>query len=114
MDIEINDVRIVRLMSGEELICDYTYNEEEDTHTLRLPSLIVPTGQNNIGLAPWMPYADYNDEITLQEKVVAFVVEPHKELTAEFKRIHSNTPQLVVPDKTVIGANDVAGVIGGN
>jgi len=112
MTIEINDVRIVRLMSGEELICDYSAGE--GTHTLRLPSLIVPTGQNNIGLAPWMPYADYSDEITLDEKVVAFVVNPHEELTKEFKRIHSDAPQLIVPDKTLVGAGGVAGVIGGD
>lgn len=110
MTTEINDVRIVRLVSGEELICDYT--TDGDTHTLKFPSLIVPTGQNNIGLAPWMPYADYNDEITLDEKVVAFVVNPHEELAKEFKRIATGAPQLITPTKEVVGAADVAGVIG--
>lgn len=110
MTTEINDVRIVRLMSGEELICDYT--QGEGTHTLRHPALIVPTGQNNIGLAPWMPYASYDDEITLDDKVVAFVVNPHDELTKEFKRIVTGGPQLVVPDKELVTADGVAGVIG--
>ena len=111
MTIEINDVRIVRLMSGEELICDYV--QGEGNHTLGHPCLIVPTGQNNIGLAPWMPYANYNNYITLDDKVIAFVVDAHDELVKEYKRIHSDAPQLIVPDKTLVGADGVAGVIGG-
>lgn len=110
MTIEINDVRIVRLISGEELICDYTSEGEE--HTLGYPCLIVPTGQNNIGLAPWMPYANYDNRITLGDKVVAFVVDAHEELVKEFKRIHSGGPELVVPDKTLVDGSAVAGVIG--
>jgi len=110
MAVEINDVRIVRLMSGEELICDYTSGE--DTHTLGHPCLIVPTGQNNIGLAPWMPYASYDDKITLTDKVVAFVVDAHEELVKEFKRIHSDAPQLFVPNKELVDGSAVAGVIG--
>lgn len=110
MTTEINDVRVVRLMSGEELICDYT--QEGESHTLRHPTLIVPTGQNNIGLAPWMPYANYGEEITLDEKVVAFAVEAHEELVKEFKRIITGAPQLITPTKEVVGAGDVAGVIG--
>lgn len=110
-EVEINDVRIVRLMSGEELICDYS--TEGESHTLRYPCLIVPTGQNNIGLAPWMPYADYNNEITLGEKVIAFVVDAHEELVKEFKRIHTGGPELIVPNKELVTAGaDVAGVIG--
>jgi len=105
--INVEDVRIVRLMSGEELICEYS--GEGGTHTLTLPCLIVPTGQNNIGLAPWMPYADYDNTITLDEKVVAWVIGAHKELASEFERVHSDAPKLVVPNKEV---QEVAGVIG--
>jgi hypothetical protein len=105
--INIKNVRIVRLMSGEELICEYS--SKGDTHTLTLPCLIVPTGQNNIGLAPWMPYADYDNTITLEEKVVAWVIKAHSELASEYERIHSDAPQLIVPTKEV---REVAGVIG--
>jgi len=105
--INVENVRIVRLMSGEELICEYS--SDGDNHTLTHPCLIVPTGQNNIGLAPWMPYANYNESITLAEKVVAWVIGAHAELASEYERIHSDAPQLIVPDKEV---REVAGVIG--
>jgi len=108
MTTDEKNIQIVRLMSGEELICDLTV--EGDNYTLETPCIVLPTGQNNIGLAPWIPYADYGGKVTLGDKVVAFVVAPHEDLAKEYKRVTTGGPELVVPNKEVVGA--IGGPVG--
>ena len=104
--VNVDKIRIVRLMSGEELLCQ-VLKEGKDSITVQLPCIIVPSGGNNLGIAPWMPYADWEDEVVLGEKVVAFITKPHEELAKEYKRAHSDTPEIVVPER-----KEVVGVIG--
>ena len=80
------NIQIVRLMSGEELICDLTV--DGDDYTLETPCIVL-----------------------LGEKVVAFVVAPHEDLAKEYKRVTTGGPELVVPNKEVVGA--IGGPVGG-
>ena len=48
--------RIVRLSSGEEILCDLLVTG--DSYLLKEPAIIIPAGDGNIGLAHWLPYAD--------------------------------------------------------
>jgi len=88
-------VKIVRLTSGEEVIA--SVSEIEDGIHLKSPALILPTGQGSIGLMPWMPYADHDGGIDLQNSFVVFTIKPHDELINEYNTAFGNG--LIVPPK---------------
>ena len=90
-------VKILRLTSGEQLISDVT-EKIEGGYTLKNPAMLIPAGQGQLGLAPWMPYAD-TQALELPASEVSFVVEPVTDLKNEYSQAFGSG--LVVPDKKV-------------
>lgn len=78
--------RIVRLTSGEEILCDLLITG--DTYVLKNPVVIIPVGDGNIGLAHWLPYAK-NDIVHVSKKAVVFIVDPVQELDAKYNAMLS-------------------------
>ena len=89
--------RIVRLSSGEEVLCDLVVTG--DSYILREPAIIIPAGDGNIGLAHWLPYAQ-NDAVTVSKKFVVFVIEPVPQLDSNYNAMMS--PIVVPPVKEVV------------
>ena len=83
--------RIVRLSSGEEILCDLLVTG--DSYLLKEPAIIIPAGDGNIGLAHWLPYAD-NKVVTISKKFVVFVVEPVPQLDSNYNAMMS---KIVLP-----------------
>jgi hypothetical protein len=54
-----NNIKIVRLQSGEDIMADIIQDEENDTVFLNNPMHIIfkriPTGQTVMMMAPWLP-----------------------------------------------------------
>ena len=66
-------VRIVRLTSGEEVLCNLS--EDKTKYTLKKPHILLPQGEGRLAIAPWCPYADIgSDGVTLEKTNVVFVV----------------------------------------
>ena len=63
------NIQIVRLNSGEEILCDLVADDTNDVVTLKSPLIIIPQGQGQIGFMGWMPYADYK-ELELDNKFI--------------------------------------------
>ena len=82
---------IVRLSSGEEILCDLIVNG--DSYILKEPAIIIPAGDGNIGLAHWLPYAE-NKAVTISKKFVVFVVEPIPQLDSNYNAMMS---KIVLP-----------------
>lgn len=87
--------KIVRLSSGEEILCDLIVNG--DSYILKEPAVIIPAGDGNIGLAHWLPYAE-NEYVTVSKKFVVFVVDPVPQLDSNYNAMMS---KIVLPDKQV-------------
>jgi hypothetical protein len=105
------EIKIVRLNSGEEVLCDWTSPETSgpnECHVLKKPLLIIPTGDGQIGLMSWIPYSNMkDDEVHIKESFVAFIVDPAKELKAEYEKATSKiiTPSgLSVPNLKIVGS----------
>lgn len=91
------DVYIVRLSTGEELLC--TIESDTDTHlTIKNPYVILPTAEGNIQFMKYMGYADYT---TLPVKVdnVMWVVKPNDEITDKYNNM---TGAIATPSKKII------------
>jgi hypothetical protein len=100
------NIKIVRLNSGEEVLCDWTPPEStspNECHILKKPLLIIPTGDGQIGLMSWMPYsAMKDDEVYVKASFVAFEVDAAKELKAEYKRA---TSKIITPGNDITSPN---------
>lgn len=92
----MSDVRIVRLSTGEEILCEVKVDGE--FYTLENLALIVPTKEQSIGLAPYLPYAK-QDKFTVNGRFVMYVVEPHPDLRAQWSNIFG---KVFAPEKKII------------
>lgn len=95
----MSNIQIVRLTSGEEILCDLEING--DSYHLKDPAVIIPTAGGNIGFARWLPYADIS-QVTISKKFVMFAVEPVAMMITKYNEMTS--PLLVPPVKEIVGA----------
>ena len=101
------NVKIVRLNTGEELLC--TLREEfigdrPESYVLSDITLIVlvPPMENEKGqkegprmaLAPYLGYADLGKGLSIEPKSIMFIVNPKKELVEEYNRIFNKSTLL--------------------
>jgi hypothetical protein len=76
------NVKVFRLNSGEEILARF---EMTDTHvTLKDAAILVPVGQGQIGLMPWMMYTKATKGVEIPLSFIAFSVEPLDELKSQY------------------------------
>ena len=90
------EVRIVRLSSGEELICKY--ESDGKTTKMKTPAVLIPMQGGQLGMMGWMPYADYK-ELEIDNKFIMFAIKPQTELMNQYNENLGNG--LVVPEKKI-------------
>lgn len=82
-----NDVVTIKLVSGEEIV-GYFVSDDSKTIILRKPVVPVPTGQGQIGLAPYLMSSDYlqtgNGEIPFNNQAIITVVTTSGAFTKAF------------------------------
>jgi len=97
----MSEVKILRLTTGEEILC--TAEKTDTGWTAKKASIIVPVGKGQIGLMGWMPYTKvYETGIELRDESVMFISEPQDELLTEYKEVFGSG--LIVPKKEVSGS----------
>jgi hypothetical protein len=102
-EIRMENVQLVRLVSGEEVLAKIE-NVGEATKFDK-PHLIIPTQAKGIALMPWCPYSKIQDDgVTVPNDKIVFIAEPHDDLAKEYTTMVTG---LEMPT-----AGDVAGVIG--
>ena len=85
------NIKVVRLVSGEELIGKW--NEEKNTITN--PVVMVPVAKDQLGFSPWIPYVDEED-VQLKEQHIMTVLTPDKKLQNEYNKVYGSG--LIMPD----------------
>jgi hypothetical protein len=93
----MNDIKLIRLNSGEEILCTIIY---QDDRLVRIedPTIIIPTEDRNIALAPWMPYAQ-TQSMAIRSDFIAFTVDPHPQLAEQYRSIHS---KIITPSTSIV------------
>jgi len=99
-------VKIIRLISGEEIIANYTDNGE--TITLKDASVLIPSPEGKLLLARWIPYANTENGVTLEKRHLVFVIDPQKELADHFLTVVVNN--LVIPGKKIVDPSTNSGL----
>jgi len=89
------NVKIIRLISGEELIGDWN----KETSTIISPVVMIPVAKDQLGFQPWVPYSE-EEEMVLKEQHIVVVLTPDKKLQNEYNRVYGSG--LLVPEEKII------------
>ena len=93
------NVKIVRIATGEELIADI--EEFDDGIDLKDIAILIPTQQNQLGLAPFMAYSDASERVFLDKQHIMFMVNPVPNLKSQWENMFSKIatptePKIIV------------------
>jgi len=95
----MSEVKIVRLKTGEEILCEYRVSEHRKMTHIKNGLMIVPTEQS-IGFIPFMVYADLPDNtFSVKSSHVLWVVDPATELIDRHQETFST---IVTPPESKI------------
>jgi len=94
-------IKIVRLATGEELICELSGGPDfcQANFTLKDVAILIPTQENSLGLAPFMAYSEAPKGMTIASNFVMFVVDPVDGLKKQYQQMFS---KVITPDKKII------------
>ena len=92
------NIKIVRLTTGEELICDLKVTNVDQV-ILKDVAILIPTQQNQLGLAPFMAYSDAKDGFHTTMASVMFIVEPVNELKNQYQQMFS---KVITPTSNLV------------
>ena len=92
-------VRIVGLMNGLEII-GKVY-ETDSYYYIKNGGILIPTAQNQLGLAKWLPYAKTEKGVPLNRDNVMYIVEATDEVANEYNTAFGSG--IVVPTPLTSG-----------
>jgi ABC-type multidrug transport system permease subunit len=90
-------IAVLRLNSGEELICNVTEISAKH-YTVDDVAVLIPTESNNLGLAPFMAYCKA-EPLVLKERDVMYIREPVEGLLKQYKNMFG---KIFTPTKKII------------
>ena len=93
------DTRLVRVSSGEDVICNVV-SIEDDYITVTEPIVAVPTGEGQIGFAPWSPLLRETEKISIQMSHVVYISFANDNIRQQYENITSNV--ITPPEKKII------------
>ena len=95
----MSDIKIVRISTGEELLCTVD-SSNKDHLNLSDVAILIPTEANSLGLAPFMAYSDAKDGMEIPRSYVMFMVDPvetlKKQYQTMFSKIITNESKLII------------------
>ncbi len=91
-------IQIVRLNSGEELLCNA---ETLPNGKLRITdvAILIPTRENSIGLMPFMPYSTASESVDIRADFIAFITEPVQGLLEQHQQMFS---RIITPNNKFV------------
>ena len=93
----MSNIQIVRLTSGEELIADVAI--QTDGYLLSDIAVLIPTQQNQLGLAPFMAYGVPKDGIFFKNEHIMFLIEPVDGLRQQYQTMFG---KVITPTTSII------------
>ena len=77
------------MWSGEDVIADQV-GDLTDTIVIRNPIVAVPTGNGQMGFAPWSPLLkDRNVDLEISKKYVVYISETQEQIVEQYEQMFS-------------------------
>jgi hypothetical protein len=93
------NVKLIRMSSGEDVVATVVEDGDE-LLTIQDAIVAIPTGQGQMGFAPWSPILSKEQkEIPVNKKFVVYVAEVNSDIVDQYKQMFST---IVTPEKKLI------------
>jgi len=95
----MSDVKLIRLVSGEEIVGTVTYDQNELLeYSIKDALCLVSGGEGRMGFIPFLAYCD-EDEVRIAAKHVLFTANPVDEVKAQVVEYYS---KIEVPSQKIV------------
>ena len=92
------NVKLFRIITGEEVIAE-VLTEEEETVTIQNGLVVIPSGQS-VGFAPWAYTINKDEpEITINRSHILFIAKVDEGVEGKYHQVYGATNPLITPDK---------------
>ena len=97
----MSEVKIVRMIIGEDVIAKVEWSQQQVT--IKKAFVIIPMQQGpgkpvQLMMSPWMPYAE-EDEIIVDDSKVVTIMTPKKDILNSYS---VNTSSILTPNRELI------------
>ena len=93
------NVKLIRMWSGEDVIADLI-DDTGFTIVISNPIVAVPTGNGQMGFAPWSPLLKgKNEDLKITKKYVVYIAETQPEIVEQYQDMFS---VLKTPSKKLV------------
>ena len=83
------NVKLIRMWSGEDVVADLI-EEKEDSIVFCNPIVAVPTGQGQMGFAPWSPLLKgKNEELEVTKSYVVYIADTQEQIEEQYRDMFS-------------------------
>ena len=83
------NVKLIRMWSGDDVIADLI-EEKEDSIVFCNPIVAVPTGQGQMGFAPWSPLLKgKNEELEVTKKYIVYIADTQEQIEEQYNEMFS-------------------------
>ena len=89
-------MKLIRLTSGEEIICNLA--DKGDTYTISDGMMLIPAGEGKIGFMQFMAYST-GEPIVISKEFVMFVTNPAEAMEDNVREMTSG---IQVPSSSII------------
>ena len=100
----MNEIKLIRLTSGEEILVSIVKKNKLKT-TVKNPILLIPDpgAHGKIGFVPYLPYCEM-EELVIKEEHIMFVAQPEAQLEDNYKNMVDGTIKIQTPPQQEIFA----------
>ena len=83
------NVKLIRMWSGEDVIADQV-GDLMDAIVIRNPIMAIPTGNGQMGFAPWSPLLKGKDiDLEVSKKYVVYIAEAQEQIVEQYEEMFS-------------------------
>jgi hypothetical protein len=101
------NVKIIKLKNTEELLCELK-SETETECNIKNPCILVPTQKGGIAMAPWLPFANLEDGLSIPKEHILFIVDVMDEIKTQYDQQFN--PIVSPQKKSIITPNGPLGL----
>lgn len=93
------NVKLIRMSSGEDVVST-VIDDGDELLTIQDAIVAVPTGQGQMGFAPWSPLISKTEkQIKVSKKFVVYIAEVDSEICDNYNQMFN---VIITPDKKII------------
>jgi hypothetical protein len=83
------DVKLIRMWSGEDVIADQV-GDLQDAIVIRNPIVAIPTGNGQMGFAPWSPLLKDKDvDLEISKNYIVYISEAQEQIVEQYEQMFS-------------------------